>query len=187
MALKVAINGFGRIGRCVARIALNRDDIEVVAINDTAKREVTRYLLQYDTVHGEFNKKVEVIDDDFIAVDGKKIRVYSTRDANELDYAGLGAQVVLECTGAFLTTEKCQPFLNNGIKKVVMSAPAKDDTPTFVMGVNHETYAGQAIISNASCTTNCLGPIAKVLDDELGIEKGLMTTIHAYTNGQSLV
>lgn len=187
MALKVAINGFGRIGRCVARIALNRDDIEVVAINDTAKREVTRYLLQYDTVHGEFNKKVEVIDDDFIAVDGKKIRVYSTRDANELDYAGLGAEVVLECTGAFLTTEKCQPFLNNGIKKVVMSAPAKDDTPTFVMGVNHETYAGQAIISNASCTTNCLGPIAKVLDDELGIEKGLMTTIHAYTNGQSLV
>ncbi|MBQ9292416.1 MAG: type I glyceraldehyde-3-phosphate dehydrogenase [Campylobacter sp.] len=187
MALKVAINGFGRIGRCVARIALNRDDIEVVAINDTAKREVTRYLLQYDTVHGEFNKKVEVIDDDYIAVDGKKIRVYSTRDANELDYAGLGAQVVLECTGAFLTTEKCQPFLNNGIKKVVMSAPAKDDTPTFVMGVNHETYAGQAIISNASCTTNCLGPIAKVLDDELGIEKGLMTTIHAYTNGQSLV
>ena len=187
MALKVAINGFGRIGRCVARIALNRDDIEVVAINDTAKREVTRYLLQYDTVHGEFNKKVEVIDDDYIAVDGKKIRVYSTRDANELDYAGLGAQVVLECTGAFLTTEKCQPFLNNGIKKVVMRAPAKDDTPTFVMGVNHETYAGQAIISNASCTTNCLGPIAKVLDDELGIEKGLMTTIHAYTNGQSLV
>ncbi|MDA3055528.1 MULTISPECIES: type I glyceraldehyde-3-phosphate dehydrogenase [unclassified Campylobacter] len=187
MALKVAINGFGRIGRCVARIALNRDDIEVVAINDTAKREVTRYLLQYDTVHGEFNKKVEVIDDDFIAVDGKKIRVYSTRDANELDYAGLGAEVVLECTGAFLTTEKCQPFLNNGIKKVVMSAPAKDDTPTFVMGVNHETYAGQAVISNASCTTNCLGPIAKVLDDELGIEKGLMTTIHAYTNGQSLV
>ena len=187
MALKVAINGFGRIGRCVARIALNRADIEVVAINDTAKREVTRYLLQYDTVHGEFNKKVEVIDDDFIAVDGKKIRVYSTRDANELDYAGLGAEVVLECTGAFLTTEKCQPFLNNGIKKVVMSAPAKDDTPTFVMGVNHETYAGQAIISYASCTTNCLGPIAKVLDDELGIEKGLMTTIHAYTNGQSLV
>ena len=187
MALKVAINGFGRIGRCVARIALNRDDIEVVAINDTAKREVTRYLLQYDTVHGEFNKKVEVISDDCIAIDGKKIKVYSTRDANELDYAGLGAEVVLECTGAFLTTEKCQPFLNNGIKKVVMSAPAKDDTPTFVMGVNHETYAGQAIISNASCTTNCLGPIAKVLDDELGIEKGLMTTIHAYTNGQSLV
>ena len=187
MALKVAINGIGRLGRCVARIALNRDDIEVVAINDTAKRDVTRYLLQYDTVHGEFNKKVEVISDDCIAVDGKKIKVYSTRDANELDYAGLGAEVVLECTGAFLTTEKCQPFLNNGIKKVVMSAPAKDDTPTFVMGVNHETYAGQAIISNASCTTNCLGPIAKVLDDELGIEKGLMTTIHAYTNGQSLV
>lgn len=187
MSVKIAINGFGRIGRCAARIALNRDDVELVAINDTAKRDMTRYLLQYDSVHGEFAKKVEVIDDDYIAVDGKKIRVFSTRDPKELDFAGCGAEVVLECTGAFLTTEKCQVYIDNGMKKVVMSAPAKDDTPTFVMSVNEKTYAGQNIISNASCTTNCLGPVAKILDDELGIEKGLMTTIHAYTHGQSLV
>ncbi|MCI6641535.1 MULTISPECIES: type I glyceraldehyde-3-phosphate dehydrogenase [Campylobacter] len=185
--IKIAINGFGRIGRCAARIALNRDDVELIAINDTAKRDLTRYLLQYDTVHGEFGKKVEVINDDYISVDGKKIRVFSTREPGELKFADLGVEVVLECTGAFLTTEKSQVYINNGIKKVVMSAPAKDDTPTFVMGVNEKTYAGQDIISNASCTTNCLGPVAKILDDELGIEKGLMTTIHAYTHGQSLV
>lgn len=185
--IKIAINGFGRIGRCAARIALNRDDVELIAINDTAKRDLTRYLLQYDTVHGEFGKKVEVINDDYISVDGKKIRVFSTREPGELKFADIGAEVVLECTGAFLTTEKSQVYINNGIKKVVMSAPAKDDTPTFVMGVNEKTYAGQDIISNASCTTNCLGPVAKILDDELGIEKGLMTTIHAYTHGQSLV
>ena len=185
--IKIAINGFGRIGRCAARIALNRDDVELIAINDTAKRDLTRYLLQYDTVHGEFGKKVEVINDDYISVDGKKIRVFSTREPGELKFADLGAEVVLECTGAFLTTEKSQVYINNGIKKVVMSAPAKDDTPTFVMGVNEKTYAGQDIISNASCTTNCLGPVAKILDDEIGIEKGLMTTIHAYTHGQSLI
>ena len=185
--IKIAINGFGRIGRCAARIALNRDDVELIAINDTAKRDLTRYLLQYDTVHVEFGKKVEVINDDYISVDGKKIKVFSTREPGELKFADLGAEVVLECTGAFLTTEKSQVYINNGIKKVVMSAPAKDDTPTFVMGVNEKTYAGQDIISNASCTTNCLGPVAKILDDELGIEKGLMTTIHAYTHGQSLV
>ena len=185
--IKIAINGFGRIGRCAARIALNRDDVELIAINDTAKRDLTRYLLQYDTVHGEFGKKVEVINDDYISVDGKKIKVFSTREPGELKFAEIGAEVVLECTGAFLTTEKSQVYINNGIKKVVMSAPAKDDTPTFVMGVNEKTYAGQDIISNASCTTNCLGPVAKILDDELGIEKGLMTTIHAYTHGQSLV
>lgn len=187
MALKIAINGFGRIGRCAARIAFDRDDVELVAINDTAKRDVTRYLLQYDTVHGEFKKRVEVIDDDYITIDGKKIRVYSTRDPKELDFASFGAEVVLECTGAFLTTEKCQPYLDNGIKKVILSAPAKDDTPTFVMGVNHQSYKGQAVISNASCTTNCLAPVAKIIDDKFGIEKALMTTIHAYTHGQSLV
>lgn len=187
MATKIAINGFGRIGRCAARIISNRSDVELVAINDTAKRDLTRYLLQYDTVHGEFDKKVEILNDDYILINGKKIRVYSTRDLNEIDFASFGAEVVLECTGSFLTTPKCEHYLKNGIKKVVMSAPAKDDTPTFVMGVNHKTYNGQDIISNASCTTNCLGPVAKVIDDMLGIEKGLMTTIHAYTNGQSLV
>lgn len=187
MATKIAINGFGRIGRCAARIISNRNDVELVAINDTASRNLTRYLLQYDTVHGEFNKKIEILNDDYILIEGKKVRVFSTRNLDELDFASCGADVVLECTGAFLTTPKCQPYLKNGIKKVVMSAPAKDDTPTFVMGVNHLTYAGEDIISNASCTTNCLGPIAKVIDDMLEIEKGLMTTIHAYTHGQSLV
>ncbi|MGG7072844.1 type I glyceraldehyde-3-phosphate dehydrogenase [Campylobacter sp. 9BO] len=187
MSVKIAINGFGRIGRCAARIILDRDDCELVAINDTAKRDMTRYLLKYDSVHGEFKKDVKVIDDDHIEVDGKKIRVFSTRDLNELDYAAYEVDVVLECTGKFLTTESCQPYFAKGIKKVVMSAPAKDDTPMFVYGVNHETYTGQNIISNASCTTNCLAPVTKVLDEKFGIVKALMTTIHAYTNGQSLV
>ena len=185
--IKVAINGFGRIGRCAARIILDRDDVELVAINDTAKRDMTRYLLKYDSVHGEFKKDVKVINDDYIEVEGKKIRVFSTRDLNELDYAAYGVDVVLECTGKFLTTESCTPYLQKGIKKVVMSAPAKDDTPTFVYGVNDDTYANQAVISNASCTTNCLAPIAKILEEKFGIKKALMTTIHAYTNGQSLV
>ncbi|WP_169778448.1 type I glyceraldehyde-3-phosphate dehydrogenase [Campylobacter curvus] len=187
MSVKVAINGFGRIGRCAARIILGRDDVELVAINDTAKRDMTRYLLKYDTVHGEFKQDVNVLNDEFIEVGGKKIRVFSTRDLNELDYAAYGADVVLECTGKFLTTEGCQPYLAKGVKKVVMSAPAKDDTPTYVIGVNSDLYKGEAIVSNASCTTNGLAPVAKVLDENFGIVKGLMTTIHAYTHGQSLV
>ena len=187
MSVKVAINGFGRIGRCAARIILGRDDVELVAINDTAKRDMTRYLLKYDTVHGEFKQDVDVLNDEFIEVGGKKIRVFSTRDLNELDYATYGADVVLECTGKFLTTEGCQPYLAKGVKKVVMSAPAKDDTPTYVIGVNSDLYKGEAIVSNASCTTNGLAPVAKVLDEKFGIVKGLMTTIHAYTHGQSLV
>ena len=185
MALKIAINGFGRIGRCSARIIENDPNYELCIINDTAERKVTRYLLKYDTVHGEFNKEVEVLNDDHIAIDGRKVRVYSTRNIEDLDLSGI--DVVLECTGKFLTTEKCEAYLKQGAKKVIMSAPAKDDTPTFVLGVNTNTYAGQKIISNASCTTNCLGPVTRVLEDNFGIEKGLMTTIHAYTNGQSLV
>lgn len=185
MALKIAINGFGRIGRCAARIIENDPNYELCIINDTAERKVTRYLLKYDTVHGEFNKEVEVLDDDHIAIAGRKVRVYSTRNIEDLDLSGI--DVVLECTGKFLTTEKCETYLKQGAKKVIMSAPAKDDTPTFVLGVNTNTYAGQKIISNASCTTNCLGPVTRVLEDNFGIEKGLMTTIHAYTNGQSLV
>ncbi|MCI7500807.1 MAG: type I glyceraldehyde-3-phosphate dehydrogenase [Campylobacter sp.] len=185
MALKIAINGFGRIGRCSARIIENDPNYELCIINDTAERKVTRYLLKYDTVHGEFNKEVEVLDDDHIAIGGRKVRVYSTRNIEDLDLSGI--DVVLECTGKFLTTEKCEAYLKQGAKKVIMSAPAKDDTPTFVLGVNANTYAGQKIISNASCTTNCLGPVTKVLEDNFGIEKGLMTTIHAYTNGQSLL
>lgn len=185
MALKIAINGFGRIGRCSARIIENDPNYELCIINDTAERKVTRYLLKYDTVHGEFNKEVEVLDDDHIAIAGRKVRVYSTRNIEDLDLSGI--DVVLECTGKFLTTEKCETYLRQGAKKVIMSAPAKDDTPTFVLGVNANTYAGQKIISNASCTTNCLGPVTRVLEDNFGIEKGLMTTIHAYTNGQSLL
>ncbi|MCI7103202.1 MAG: type I glyceraldehyde-3-phosphate dehydrogenase [Campylobacter lanienae] len=185
MALKIAINGFGRIGRCSARIIENDPNYELCIINDTAERKVTRYLLKYDTVHGEFNKEVEVLDDDHIAIAGRRVRVYSTRNIEDLDLSGI--DVVLECTGKFLTTEKCEAYLRQGAKKVIMSAPAKDDTPTFVLGVNANTYAGQKIISNASCTTNCLGPVTRVLEDNFGIEKGLMTTIHAYTNGQSLL
>ena len=191
MAVKIAINGFGRIGRCAARIILERnfagEEIELVAFNDTATRDMTRYLLKYDSVHGEFKHDVRIIDDGHIEVDGKKIRVFSTRDLNELNYADYGVDVVLECTGKFLTTEKCEPYLARGVKKVVMSAPAKDDTPTFVIGVNDDKYAGEAIVSNASCTTNGLAPVAKVLDGKFGIQKALMTTIHAYTHGQSLV
>nr|WP_321432309.1 type I glyceraldehyde-3-phosphate dehydrogenase [uncultured Campylobacter sp.] len=185
MALKIAINGFGRIGRCSARIIENDPNYELCIINDTAERKVTRYLLKYDTVHGEFNKEVEVLDDDHITIEGRKVRVYSTRNIEDLDLSGI--DVVLECTGKFLTTEKCETYLKQGAKKVIMSAPAKDDTPTFVLGVNANTYAGESIISNASCTTNCLGPVTRVLEDNFGIEKGLMTTIHAYTNGQSLI
>ncbi|MBS4236291.1 type I glyceraldehyde-3-phosphate dehydrogenase [Campylobacter vulpis] len=186
MAIKVAINGFGRIGRCVARIITERDDLELVAINDTTDIELTKYLLKYDTVHGEFNASVELEDGDLL-INNKKVKMFHTRDINELDFAKYGAELVFECTGAHLTQEKCQAFLNKGVQKVLMSAPAKDNTPTFVIGVNSHLYKGEAIISNASCTTNCLGPVCRVLQDNFGIEKGLMTTIHAYTNGQSII
>ncbi|NDJ27801.1 type I glyceraldehyde-3-phosphate dehydrogenase [Campylobacter sp. MIT 12-8780] len=186
MAIKIAINGFGRIGRCVARIALKRDDVELVAINDTSDLEITKYLFKYDSVHRTYEGEVSS-QDDMLIIDGKKIKVFKSRDIKELDFAKYGADVVLECTGAHLTQEKCQAFLDQGIQKVIMSAPAKDDTPTFVMGVNSHLYKGEKIISNASCTTNCLGPVCRVLQDEFGIEKGLMTTIHAYTNGQSII
>lgn len=186
MAVKVAINGFGRIGRCVARIILERNDIELVAINDTTDIELTKYLFKYDTVHGEFKGSVDSEGDDLV-VNGKKIKVFKSRNVKDLDFAKYGAQIVLECTGAHLTMAKCQEFIDMGIQKVIMSAPAKDDTPTYVLGVNSELYKGESIISNASCTTNCLGPVCRVLQDNFGIEKGLMTTIHAYTNGQSII
>ncbi|MBM0637584.1 type I glyceraldehyde-3-phosphate dehydrogenase [Campylobacter sp. VicNov18] len=186
MAVKVAINGFGRIGRCVARIILERNDIELVAINDTTDIELTKYLFKYDTVHGEFKGSIDSDGDDLV-INGKKIKMFKSRDIKELDFAKYGAQIVLECTGANLTMAKCQQFLDKGVQKVIMSAPAKDDTPTYVLGVNSHFYKGENIISNASCTTNCLGPICRVLQDNFGIEKGLMTTIHAYTNGQSII
>ncbi|EAJ0334153.1 type I glyceraldehyde-3-phosphate dehydrogenase [Campylobacter lari] len=186
MAVKVAINGFGRIGRCVARIIMKRDDIELVAINDTTDIELTKYLFKYDTVHGVYDGSVENDGDDLI-IDNEKIKVLKSRNVADLDFAKYGAQIVLECTGAHLTIEKCQGFLDHGVQKVIMSAPAKDKTPTYVLGVNAHEYKGENIISNASCTTNCLGPICRVLQDNFGIEKGLMTTIHAYTNGQSII
>lgn len=187
MALKIAINGFGRIGRCVARIAATRDDIEIVAINDMATMDMMLYLLKNDSVHGTFRSNVAQLDEHNITIDGKIIRVFNDRDPKNLKFAECGADMVLECTGVFLSQEDAKVHIDNGIKKVLFSAPAKDDTPTFVIGVNEHLYAGQKIVSNASCTTNCLGPIAKVLDDAFGIEKGLMTTIHSYTNDQNIL
>ncbi|PHS57508.1 MAG: type I glyceraldehyde-3-phosphate dehydrogenase [Sulfurimonas sp.] len=188
MALKIAINGFGRIGRCVARIAATRDDVKIVAINDMASMDMMLYLLKNDSVHGTFKSDVEKIDEDNISVDGQNIRVFSDRDPKNLKFADCGADIVLECTGVFLTQESAQIHINNGVDKVLFSAPSKDNlTDTFVMGVNEELYAGQKIVSNASCTTNCLGPVARVLDDAFGIEKGLMTTIHSYTNDQNIL
>ncbi|RXJ54475.1 type I glyceraldehyde-3-phosphate dehydrogenase [Candidatus Marinarcus aquaticus] len=187
MAVKVAINGFGRIGRCVARIISKRDDVELVAINDTSSVEMLEYLTKFDTVHGTFDGEIKVADG-YVTIGKVKAKLYSTRDAKELTFVSdCGADVVLECTGAYLTQEKAQVYLDNGAKKVVMSAPAKDDTPTYVIGVNEGEYKGEAIISNASCTTNCLGPVAKIIDDAFGIEKGLMTTIHSYTNDQNIL
>jgi glyceraldehyde 3-phosphate dehydrogenase len=188
MALKIAINGFGRIGRCVARIAATRNDVEVVAINDMASIDMMLYLLKNDSVHGTFNSDVVQVDDKYISIDGKNIRVFSDRDPKNLKFADCGADMVLECTGVFLTQESAQIHIDNGVEKVLFSAPSKDSaTATFVMGVNEHLYAGQKIVSNASCTTNCLGPVAKVLDDAFGIEKGLMTTIHSYTNDQNIL
>jgi len=188
MALKIAINGFGRIGRCVARIAAKRDDVEIVAINDMASMDMMLYLLKNDSVHGTFKSEVVQLDEHNISVDGQKIRVFSDRDPKNLKFADFGADMVLECTGVFLTQESAQIHIDNGVEKVLFSAPAKDKaTPTFVLGVNEEKYDGQKIVSNASCTTNCLGPIARVLDDAFGIEKGLMTTVHSYTNDQNIL
>ena len=185
MAVKVAINGLGRIGRCVARIIASRNDVELVAVNASGSEEMIQYNLKYDTVHGpKFDVKVE---GGYIFIGKDKAKLLSERDPAKLDFASYGADVVLECTGAFLTQESCQAYIDNGVKKVVMSAPAKDDTPTFVIGANENSYAGQAIVSNASCTTNGLAPVAKVLDEAFGIEKGLMTTIHSYTSSQPIL
>ncbi len=187
MALKVAINGFGRIGRSVARIIAARNDVELVAINDLAEPDMIKYLLDNDSVHGNFGVETELCEDNYIKIGDMKVKMLSDKEPANLDFGQFGAEVVLECTGVFLTTEKAKVHLKNGVKKVVLSAPAKDNTDTFVIGVNNEKYNGQDIISNASCTTNCLAPIAKVLDDNFGIEKGLMTTIHSYTNDQNIL
>jgi len=187
MTIKVGINGFGRIGRLVLRAAV-RDfpDIEVVGINDLLEPDYLAYMLQYDSVHGRFKGEVAV-DGNTLLVNGKKIRVSAVKDPAELKWNEVGADVVVESTGLFLTKETAQKHIAAGAKKVIMSAPSKDDTPMFVYGVNDKTYAGQAIISNASCTTNCLAPIAKVLNDNWGIKRGLMTTVHAATATQKTV
>ena len=185
MALKVAINGTGRIGLIVTKIVIARDDIVLVAINTTASMDMLVYLLKYDSVHTGVDAKI--VDGETISINGKNIKVFSKRDPKDIDFGGCGAKVVIECTGAFLTTESCQGHLRNGVEKVVMSAPAKDDTPTYVLNINTDSYNNEAIISNASCTTNCLAPICKVLDDTFGIANGLMTTIHSYTNDQNIL
>ena len=185
MALKVAINGTGRIGMIVAKIIMGRDDIELVALNTTSKPDMLEYLFKYDSVHTGIDAKV--INDNTIELNGVAVKMFSERDPEKIDFGSAGAELVIECTGVFLTMESAQKHLHGGVKKVVMSAPAKDDTPTFVLNINTDEYKGEAIISNASCTTNCLAPICKVLDEEFGIENGLMTTIHAYTNDQNVL
>jgi len=188
VAIKVAITGFGRIGRCVARILEERDDMELVVVNDTTNPEMTKYLLKYDSVHGTFKGSVELLEDNYIQIGKSKVKFLNDRDPKNLDFAKYGAEVLLECTGAFYTQEKSQAYIDKGIKKVLFSAPAKDnDTATFVIGVNENSYSGQTIVSNASCTTNCLAPIVKVIDDAFGIEKALVTTCHSYTNDQNIL
>jgi glyceraldehyde 3-phosphate dehydrogenase len=188
MAITLGINGFGRIGRNVLRAAVQnfRNDIEIVAINDLLEPDYLAYMLQYDSVHGRFQGEISV-DGNTLIVNGKRIRLTQERDPAALKWGEVGADVVLEATGLFLTKETCQKHIDAGAKKVIMSAPCKDDTPMFVYGVNDAKYAGEAIVSNASCTTNALAPLAKVLNDKWGIKRGLMTTVHATTATQKTV
>ena len=185
--IKVGINGFGRIGTLALRVLLERKDVEVVAINSTSSAEYTAYRLKYDSVHGRFNGEVEVDGNDLV-VNGKKIKLFSDRDPKNLKWGEVGADYIIESTGAFLTAESAQVHIDNGAKKVILSAPSKDDTPMYVVGVNHTELTDDIkILSNASCTTNCLAPVAKVLHDNFGITEGLMTTVHATTASQRTV
>ena len=184
--IKVGINGFGRIGRLVFRAAQQRDDIVVVGINDLIDVDYMAYMLKYDTMHGKFDGTVEIKDGNLV-VNGNEIRVTAEKDPANLKWNEVGAEYVVESTGLFLTKEKAEAHIKAGAKRVVMSAPSKDDTPMFVYGVNHATYKGQAIISNASCTTNCLAPLTKVLNDKFGVVNGLMTTVHSTTATQKTV
>lgn len=184
--IKVGINGFGRIGRMVFRAAAARNDVEIVAVNDLLDNDYLAYMLRYDSVHGRFQGEVSA-EGDYLIVDGKKILVTAEKDPSKLAWGKVGADVVVESTGIFLTAEKAQGHIDAGAKKVVMSAPSKDDTPMFVMGVNDDRYNGEQFVSNASCTTNCLAPLAKVVHDNFGIRRGLMTTVHATTATQNTV
>ncbi|GAB1435150.1 type I glyceraldehyde-3-phosphate dehydrogenase [Sphaerotilus natans] len=188
MTIKIGINGFGRIGRMVFRAAVQNfaNDIEIVGINDLLEPDYLAYMLKYDSVHGRFKGDVAV-EGNTLVVNGKPIRLTAVKNPAELKWDEVGADIVIESTGLFLTKETAEAHLKAGAKKVILSAPSKDDTPMFVYGVNHETYDGQAIISNASCTTNCLAPVAKVLNDSFGIKRGLMTTVHAATATQKTV
>lgn len=187
--MKVGINGFGRIGRFVFRAAMKRNDVEIVGINDLCSVDYLAYMLKYDTMHGQYEGTIEAdVEKNLLIVDGKAIRVTACKDPNELKWDEVGAEYVVESTGLFLTKEKAQAHINAGAKYVVMSAPSKDDTPMFVVGVNEKTYVkGTQFVSNASCTTNCLAPIAKVLNDNWGITDGLMTTVHSTTATQKTV
>lgn len=184
--IKVGINGFGRIGRLVFRAAMTRNDIEIVGINDLIDVEYMVYMLKYDTMHGRFNGTVEAKDGKLV-VNGQAIRVTAEKDPANLKWDEVGAEYVVESTGLFLTKEKAEAHIKAGAKRVVMSAPSKDDTPMFVMGVNHMKYAGEPIVSNASCTTNCLAPLTKVINDKFGVIEGLMTTVHSTTATQKTV
>ena len=187
MGIKVGINGFGRIGRMVFRAGLKNPNIEFVAVNDPFMTpDYMAYMLKYDTMHGRYDGTIEY-DENSITVDGKKVLFFAEMDPKNIPWGKVGADYVVESTGVFLTKEKAQAHIDGGAKKVIMSAPSKDDTPMFVMGVNNKTYAGQTIVSNASCTTNCLAPIAKVLHDKFGITDGLMTTVHSTTATQKTV
>ena len=184
--IKIGINGFGRIGRLVFRASILRDDVQIVAINDLLDADYMAYMLKYDSVHGQFKGDVSVKDGKLI-VNGQEIRITAEKDPANLKWKEIGAEYVVESTGLFLTKETAQKHIDAGARVVVMSAPSKDDTPMFVMGVNHKTYNGENIISNASCTTNCLAPITKVLHDNFGLIEGLMTTVHATTATQKTV
>jgi glyceraldehyde 3-phosphate dehydrogenase len=186
MTIRVGINGFGRIGRMVFRAAQDFSDVEVVGINDLLEPEYLAYMLKHDSVHGKFKGDIAV-EGDTLVVNGKNIRLTAERDPSDLKWGDLDVDIVIEATGLFLTKETAQKHIDAGARKVIMSAPSKDDTPMFVFGVNDEKYAGEAIISNASCTTNCLAPVAKVINDNFGLKRGLMTTVHAATATQKTV
>jgi len=185
--IKVAINGFGRIGRAAAKIIIDSDDMELVAVNDLTDARTLLFLLTHDSSYGLFDKKITLADSE-VKIDDKRVHFFSEKEPEKLPWEALDIDVVLECTGAFLTTADCRGHISAGARKVVISAPAKDDeTPTYLIGVNSDTYKGEDIVSNASCTTNCIAPVIKVLNDSFGVKQSLMTTVHSYTADQNLV